>query len=303
MNRADNGHAENDIVLTGLDPTPEEQWRHLRAFLALDDADLAAMVQTVEPLLRRGSEFVVGAYDYLLRFKETAAILGWDAGADPAHLAERRRFFSVWYGRTIGLDLSDDLARYLFKAGKYHAAHGPRRVHVPEIYVSGAISLAQANFATYISSEITDAALVARALSGWNKLLTMHQHVMALGYRAARAVDTGPTALTVKLFGRMRDIAGQAEMSLHVAEGGCSEQVLQKFFNYLPEARPEVLDMSWADAYRLDDQGTPWIETQRVYRPRRDWNIRLNGRNLEYSGGMRVPVNQGDELSIFPPGR
>lgn len=303
MKAPDNGYTDTDIILTGLDPTPEEQWRHLRAFLALDGGDLGAMVQTVEPLLRHGSEFVAGAYDYLLRFKETAAILGWDGGADTAHLAERRRFFSIWYARVIGLDLSDDLARYLFKAGKYHAAHGPRRIHVPEIYVTGAISLAQANFAGYISSEIADAVLVARALSGWNKLLTMHQHVMALGYRAARALDSGATGITVKLFGRMRDIAGQAEMRLHVGEGGRSEHVLQKFFNYLPEARPEVLDMSWADAYRLDDQGTPWLETQRVYRPRHDWNIRLNGRNLEYSGGMHVPVHTGDELSIFPPGR
>ncbi len=303
MNGTDNGRADNEIVLTGLDPTPEEQWRHLRAFLALDGADLAAMVQTVEPLLRHGSEFVAGAYDYLLRFKETAAILGWEGGADFAHLAERRRFFSIWYARVIGMDLSDDLARYLFKAGKYHAAHGPRQIHVPEIYVTGAISLAQANFARYISSEITDAALVARALSGWNKVLTMHQHVMALGYRAARALDSGPTGITVKLFGRMRDIAGATEMSLHVADGGCSEHVLQKFFNYLPEARPEVLHLAWTDSYRRDDQGTPWLETQRVYRPRRDWNIRLNGRNLEYSGGMHVPVNSGDELSIFPPGR
>jgi molybdopterin converting factor small subunit len=300
---ADNGHAENDLVLTGLDPAPEEQWRHLRAFLALDGTDLAAMVQTVEPLLRHGSEFVAGAYDYLLRFKETAAILGWDHGADPAHLAERRRFFSIWHARVIGLDLSDDLARYLFRAGKYHAGHGPRQIHVPEIYIAGAISLAQANFASYISSEITDAALVARALSGWNKLLTMHQHVMTVGYRAARALDSGPTGITVKLFGRMRDIAGTTQMNLHVAEGGRSEQVLQKFFNYLPEARPEVLDTAWADAYRLDEQGTPWLETQRIYRPRRDWNIRLNGRNLEYSGGMKVPVHSGDELSIFPPGR
>ena len=303
MQDTDNGRAAGDIVLISLNPTPEEEWRHLRSFLGLGREDLAAMVETIEPLLRHGSEFVAGAYDYLLHFKETAAILGWERGADPAHLAERRRFFSVWYGRVIGLDLSDDLARYLFKAGKYHAAQGPRHIHVPEMYVTGAISLAQASFASYISSEITDAVLVGTALSGWNKLLTMHQHVMALGYRTARSMESGPLAVTVKLFGRMRDIAGKQEMSLHIDEGGRSGQVLEKFFNYLPEARPEVLDISWADAYRLDDQGTPWLETRRVYQPRRDWNIRLNGRNLEYSGGMQAPVCEGDELSIFPPGR
>ena len=297
------GRAVGDIVLADLNPKPEEEWRHLRDFLSLGRDDLAAMVQTVEPLLRHGSEFVAGAYDYLLRFKETAAILGWERGADPAHLAERRRFFSVWFSRVIGLDLSDDLARYLFKAGKYHAAHGPRHIHVPEIYVTGAISLAQASFATYISSEITDAALVGAALGGWNKLLTMHQYVMALGYQAARAVASGPLTVTVKLFGRMRDIAGRHEMPLHVDEGGRSGQVLQKFFNYLPEARSDVLDATWADDYRLDEQGTPWLEARRVYRPRRDWNIRLNGRNLEYSGGMNITICDGDEVSIFPPGR
>jgi molybdopterin converting factor small subunit len=31
--------------------------------------------------------------------------------------------------------------------------------------------------------------------------------------------------------------------------------------------------------------------------------MRLNGRNLEYSGGLEQTVNPGDELSIFPPGR
>ncbi len=298
-----NHDTTTDLLVRGLEPAPEEQWRQLRRFLALGPADIEAMVQTVEPLLRHGAEFVAGAYDYLLRFKETAAILGWERGADPVHLAERRRFFSVWYGRVIGLDLSDDLARYLFKAGKYHAAHGPRRIHVPEIYVTGAISLAQANFASYIGAETADAALVGRALAGWNKLLTMHQHVMALGYRAGRALDEGPTHITVRLFGRMRDIAGSQSMILHISEGGRSGEVLQKFFNYLPEARPEVLDAAWTDSYRLDEQGTPWLETRRVYRPRRDWNIRLNGRNLEYAAGMQAPLCTGDEVSIFPPGR
>jgi molybdopterin converting factor small subunit len=298
-----NGALAPEIVLTTLEAAPEEQWQHLRSFLDLAQADLDAMAQTVEVLLRRGPEFVAGAYDYLLRFKETAEVLGWERTVDPVHLAERRRFFTIWYARTIGMDLSDDLARYLFRAGKYHAGHGPRRIHTPEIYVTGAISLTQANFAGYLAAEIQDAGLVARALAGWNKLLTMHLHLMSAGYRVARAADEGDFEVSVAFFGRLRGLAGQDLMKLRLAEGSRTGQLLHKFFNYLPEARGEALVESWEDAYRTDDSGTPWLTTHKVYRPRRDWNLRLNGRNLEYSGGLEQPVAPGDELSIFPPGR
>ncbi|MDQ1301311.1 MAG: hypothetical protein QG637_1232, partial [Chloroflexota bacterium] len=172
----ENGSRGAAIELNGLSATPEEEWRHLRHYVNLGRDDLDAMTQTVEILMRHGTEFVASAYDYLLHFPETAALLGWEQGADPAHLAERRRFFTIWLGRVIGLDLSDDLARYLFMAGKYHAAHGPRRVHIPEIYITGAISLAQASFAGYLAAEMTDVAALARALTGWNKMLTMHNY-------------------------------------------------------------------------------------------------------------------------------
>jgi len=298
-----NGGQAAVIELRGLSPTPEEEWRHLRSYLNLGQADLDAMVQTVEILMRHGTEFVAGAYDYLLHFPETAALLGWEQGADPAHLAERRRFFTVWLARVIGLDLSDDLARYLFKAGKYHAAHGPRRIHTPEIYVTGAISLAQASFAGYLAAEMSDAALLARALTGWNKLLTMHNHLMRAGYRAARALDDGALGVTVTLFGRMRDLAGREKLAVRAGENGRAGHILCKFFDYYPETRGEVFDAAWEDAYRLDPGGTPWLTTQRIYRARRDWNIRLNGRNVEYVGGLAAALNDGDEISIFPPGR
>ncbi|NOZ26818.1 MAG: hypothetical protein GXP39_02050 [Chloroflexi bacterium] len=297
-----NGSA-SPIELTGLMATPEEQWHHLRSFLDLNQADMDAMLQTVEILMRRGPELVAGAYDHLLRFEATAEILGWEQGADPEHLAERRRFFTVWLARTLGLDMSDDMARYLFRAGKYHAGHGPRRIHVPEIYVTGAISLVHANFASYLAAEMRDAAAVARALAGWNKLLSMHLHLMMAGYRVARALDEGEYQVTVSLYGRMRQLTQRERLTLRLAAGARGEHVLHKFFNYFPEAREEVFDVSWEGDYRLDDQGTPWLTVNRVYRPRRDWNIRLNGRNLEYVGGLMAPVRDGDEVSIFPPGR
>ncbi len=302
MSTKKNGY-DGAIELSGLAPTPEEQWRRLRSFLDLNGEDLAAMAETVEILMRHGVEFVVGAYDYLLNFKETAEVLGWEHGADPEHLAERRRFFTIWLARTIGMDLSDDLARYLFRAGKYHAGHGPRHIHVPEIYVTGAISLAQANFARYIAAELHDAALVARALSGWHKLLTMHQHLMSAGYHAARAMEEGDFLLQVSVFGRLRSLIDAETVTIGLSEGSRSEHALRKFFDYFPETRSEVFDQLWRDEYRLDEQGTPWTRVSPVYRSRHDWNIRLNGRNLEYVGGLAAPVRPGDQLSIFPPGR
>lgn len=302
MNERDNGHTDA-MALAHLDPTPEEEWRRLRSFLDLNREDLAAMAETVEILMRHGTEFVIGAYDYLLRFRETAEILGWEQGADPEHLAERRRFFTIWLARVIGMDLSDDLARYLFRAGKYHAGHGPRRIHVPEVYIAGAISLAQASFARYIADGVRDAKAVARALSGWHKLLTMHQHLMSAGYHAARALEAGDFTVPVSLYGRLRALVGVDEVLVRLNGGARAEHALRKFFNYFPETRGEVFDEGWVDDYRLDDRGTPWIRVEHVYRPRRDWNIRLNGRNLEYVGGLQVPVKPGDRLSVFPPGR
>ncbi len=127
-----NGTAKPVIwTIGGLDPTPEDEWARMRAFLGITDAEIEAMLATVEPLFKRGHELVVGTYDYLLQNPETAAILGWEGGADQAHLSERRRFFTVWLARLLGMDFSTDLARYLFRAGKLHAAHGPRRAHVP----------------------------------------------------------------------------------------------------------------------------------------------------------------------------
>ncbi len=133
----------------GLDPLPEEEWARLREFLALSDAEVNAMLSTVEALFRRGHELVVATYDYLLHNHETAAILGWENGADPVHLSERRRFFTVWLARLLGMDFSNDLAHYLFRAGKLHAAHGPRRAHVPPVYVTGSISLVNGAFSRF----------------------------------------------------------------------------------------------------------------------------------------------------------
>src|SRR5512139_2516861 len=123
------GKSPVDWVLNRLDPTPEDEWDRLREFLSLGNEDIQSMLATVEVLFKRGIELVIGNYEYLLKNHETAAILGWEQGADPEHLAERRRFFTVWLARTLGMDLSHDFALYLFRAGQYHAGHGKRHIH------------------------------------------------------------------------------------------------------------------------------------------------------------------------------
>jgi molybdopterin converting factor small subunit len=290
-------------TLTGLTPTPEEEWRRMREFLSLSQADIRAMLETVEALLKRGHELVVGNYDYLLQNHETAAILGWERGADPEHLAERRRFFTVWLARLLGLDFSEDLARYLFRAGQLHAAHGPRHTHVPEVYVTGAISLVNATFARFLSEEMPGAAVVPLALAGWNKVLSMHLHMMSLGYHAARALDQGDFSLDVGLFGRMRTVTGRQKLTIQLPARARMETALRKFFNYFPQARAEVFDINWHGDERLDATGTPWFTAEKVYQVKPMWRVLLNGKDLSYIGGPQVSVSEGDGISIFPPGR
>jgi hypothetical protein len=89
--------------ISGLDPLPEEEWARMREFLALSDAEMATQCS---PRWRRSSAAATNwwwaPYDYLLHNHETAAILGWEDGADPTHLAERRRFFTDLAGAAAG---------------------------------------------------------------------------------------------------------------------------------------------------------------------------------------------------------
>ncbi len=289
--------------LTQLMPSPEEEWQRMKSFVSLGQADMAAMLETVEVLLQRGHELVVGNYDYLLKNHDTAIILGWEKGADEAHLAERRRFFTVWLARLLGFDFSEDFARYLFKAGQYHAAHGPRRIHVPAVYITGAISLVNATFARFLAEEMPGHPAVPPALAGWNKVLSMHLHMMHIGYHAACALDSGDFAVQVSMFGRMRTITGRQNLQVHLAEGAPVAVALQKLFNYFPHARSEVFDINWQGGERLDATGTPWFEAEKIYAVKPMWRVLLNGKDLSYIGGPQIPVSAGDELSVFPPGR
>lgn len=289
--------------VSGLKPAPEEEWERLREFLGLGDADRQAMLETVEPLFKRGHELVVGNYDYLLKNHETAAILGWDQGVDPQHLAERRRFFTVWLARTLSLDFSHDFARYLFRAGQYHAGHGPRHIHVPEVYVTGAISLVNATFARFVAEEMPGAAVTPAALAGWNKYLTLHLHMMLLGYQAALELAQGDFELKVSLFGRLRTLLGRKEFNIHLATGDRLGGALRKMLNYFPHLRGAVFDIDWLEGERLDATGTPWLTVEKSYRLKPGWRVLVNGRDISYSGGLDIPLSAGDEMQLFPPGR
>ncbi|MDH3676007.1 MAG: protoglobin domain-containing protein [Anaerolineae bacterium] len=295
--------AQEPWAVSGLSPAPEEDWERMRQFLDLGQADLEAMLETIEVLLQRGHELVVGNYDYLLRNHETAAILGWERGADPEHLAERRRFFAVWLARTLGLDFSDDFARYLFRAGQLHAGHGPRQTHVPELYVTGAISLVNATFARFLSEDMPGSAVVPAALAGWNKVLSLHLQMMLSGYRSALSLDSGNLSVNVALFGRMRTVTGRRSLDLNLSNGARMDEALKKLFNYYPHAREEVFNLSWVGSERDDASGTPWFVAEKVYSIKPMWRVLLNGKDLDYIGGSQVAVSPGDRISIFPPGR
>lgn len=294
----DNGWSFRD-----LHPTPESAWDSMRAFLAIGPADITAMVATVEPLFRHGPQLVADTYDYLQQHQETAAILGWEGEADPQHLAERRRFFTIWLARLLGFDLSHDFAAYLFRAGQKHAGHGPRKVHVPEQYVTGSISLINSAFARVLHEEMGGDPVVAPALAGWNKLLTLHLHLMLLGYQVAREWDDGDFPLPLQLFGKMRNLAPAPTLQMAVPSSSTLNLVMNRFFNYFPQTRSMVCDVTWTEQERDDSAGRPWLTVRPSYQVRPDWRILVNGRNARYEGGLQTAVKPGDTISIFPPGR
>ncbi len=300
-----NGHTVKPDTwsLLNLAPTPEEEWDRLKDFVGLGKADFEGMLATVEPLFRRGHELVAGTYDYLLGHHDTAVILGWEKGANPEHLAERRRFFTVWLARTLGLDLSHDFARYLFRAGQIHAAHGPRQIHVPELYVTGSISLVNATFARFLMEEMPGNPIVPAALASWNKLLSLHLHLLLLGYQTARGWDNGDFAIELSFFGRVRNYTRRQKMVMHLPEESRIETMLVRFFNYFPGMRADVFDIEWLDKDRLDEQGRPWLVMEKSYRARKGWRVLLNGRNISFENGPNQIIKPGDKVSIFPPGR
>jgi molybdopterin converting factor small subunit len=292
------------LELSGLAPDPLEMWKRLHAFLGLDKAEVRMMRRTSETLLRDAADFVVGAYDYLASFDETASVLGWEHKMDEAHLQERRQFFATWMARAIGVDLSDEFAQYLFMAGTYHAAHGPRRIHTPEQWVMGAVALVQAHFAKQIVLAGHAPEVAAAAIGGWNKYLMLQAYQMQAGYRVAVSLDEGTQAVEIKLYGRLQQIGGREQQTVRVHQGAILADALRKFFDYHPALRQAFFETSWRTPE--GEGAATWVtDFERVYVPRQGpyWRILLNAREVSYGGGFDAALKDGDIISLFPPGR
>ena len=293
--------ATDSLEIHGLTPEPAAEWHRLLQFVGFGPDDKQAMSRTIETLMGRATEMVTGTYDHLLSVPETAAVLGWESGADPDHLAERRRFFAVWLARVLGMDTSDEFAAYLFRAGKYHAAHGPRRIHVPPAYVTASIGLMGAAFARCMGEANLPGDVVAPALAGWNKYLSVQLHLMEMGYRAALEFSGGQYPVSFALYGRLRQTVGQRTLIATAHSGDTLESLLRKFFNYVPELRADCLQPVW---HSHEKDTSSWVEVYQSYAPAPGgWRFLLNGRNAAYAGGFAVAVQPEDVVSIFPPGR
>jgi molybdopterin converting factor small subunit len=288
------------LELHNLAPEPAEEWHRLLNFVGLNEQDKQAMSRTVEPLMARATELVVNTYNHLLSVPETAVILGWENGADEAHLAERRRFFTIWLARTLGMDTSDEMAYYLFKAGKYHAAHGPRHIHTPPAYITTSMGMTGAAFAAIMQDAHLPGDVIAPAMAGWHKYLSVQLHLMQHGYDMAREFDAGAFAIPVSVFGRIRPLVGQQKLEISVPQNSTVADLLRKFFNYFPHIRTQALNQVWHSHDKLD---SAWVEVFPVYLPRNGWRVLLNGLDLTYNGGFAAPLHEYDKIDIFPPGR
>jgi molybdopterin converting factor small subunit len=292
---------DSRLEIHELLPEPDVEWRRMLRFVGLSAADKRAMARTVETLMRRAPEIVVNTYAYLQSVPETAAILGWESGADQEHLEERRRFFTIWTARVLGLDTSDELAYYLFRAGQYHAGHGPRHIHVPPAYVTTSVSIIGAAFAGAMYDAQLPGDVVAPAMAGWNKYLSVHLHLMNLGYQSAIEFARGQFAVAFALYGRLRQVAGQQKYTACAVEGDTLETLLRKFFNYGPQMRADGLRRVW---HSHEKEDSSWVEVHQSYTPAPGgWRILLNGRDVAHADGFSARVQSDDVISIFPPGR
>jgi molybdopterin converting factor small subunit len=291
---------EASLVLDDLAPDPRDEWHRLLRFVGWGEQARQQAARSVEPLFARGLELVAGVYDHLGTVPETAAILGWEDGPDPEHLAERRRFLTIWLARTLGLDTSDEFALQLFRAGLMHHGLGPRRVNVPPEYVVGTIGLVQASFAQVLATAELPANVTASALGAWGRYLSAQLDVMLLGYRAATALTVGDQTVRCTAYGRLRGLWPQPSVRVAMGSGDRLADVLRKLFGAYPEIRSEVLDRVW------DEQAPGTTRTPIVvptFQPRQGWRLLLNGKDARYNGGLRQPIADGDEVSLFPPGR
>src|SRR5690606_41757467 len=79
------------------------------------------------------------------------------------------------------------------------------------------------------------------------------------------------------------------------------EDLLRKFFNYVPQLRADCLRPLW-HSHEKDDAS--WVEVYQSYTPAPGgYRILLNGRNVAFADGFGARVGPEDGISLFPPGR
>lgn len=300
VHQGQNGTAAPNLIVTDLRPTPDDHWKTMLRFSGPKPAELDAMRRTVEAVFKRGHELIVGGYDYLRSFPETAEILGWEDGFDEEHLAERRRFQTMWLARTLSIDFGTDFARYLYRAGQIHVGHGPRHVHVPGMWVTGTMALNLEAFGSFIQEAHQDVNLVVPALTGWNKYFTIQLNQMQAGYEVGVALDDGSEALSVKTYGRVRQEWGREAITVRYHPGAKVSDALCKLCDYAPVLRAMLFEQDWEAEHEHDDL---WMRVKPVYRLRENWRVLLNGQDLRYYGGFDRDLRPDDELDLFPPGR
>ncbi|GAB4327496.1 MAG: hypothetical protein Kow00117_14370 [Phototrophicales bacterium] len=289
-----------DLAVRGVCPTPADTWETLLRFCSISQQEQGAMYQTVDTLFQRGYELVVATYDHLQHFPETAEILGWQKGADEAHLAERRRFFTVWLARTLSMDFGTQFGDYLFYVGKVHAAHGKRQIEIPSMWITGSVGLIVSTFAQFIRDAGHDADQTAFALSGWNKYLLTQLNQMHFGYEMGKSVNQGKHQMTIKAYAMVRHHWGIDQLHIRFDDGETVADILRKLLNVEPKLRTVMFDEAWESIDHPDDL---WMHVQRIYKLRSGWRVQLNGKNLTFHGGFHQLVAPDDEITLFSPGR
>jgi molybdopterin converting factor small subunit len=163
------------------------------------------------------------------------------------------------------------------------------------------MGLLGAAFARCLGESGLPGEVVAPALAGWNKYLSVQLHLMDMGYRAALEFERGEFPVAFTLFGRLRLVAGQRMLTAAASPGETMESLLRRFFNYVPELRADCLRPVWHSHERIDSS---WVEIYEAYAPAPGgWRFLLNGRNAAYADGFSARIQPEDTISIFPPGR
>ncbi len=271
-----------------LPPLPEHQMREELAFVGIDEAAKRQMYLDGEPLLRHAAEWVAAAYDHLSRFAPTAKALGWEGRIPEDELYLRRTFFSGWMGRTIGVDTSDEFARYLFHAGRVHAGYGPDRRFVPPEWVSLSLTLVLRMFSTVVPAE---------RLGLWSSYLGVQQEVMRAGFDAAMELEKGRTVIKVDALGLARPALPEP-LEVRLPQGATVLDAVLKVFAFRPELRDVALEPV-QDA----EEHAGWMEEVTRWRFKPRWALLKNGRDVAYLEGLATRLKTGDTLTFLPPGR